>query len=128
MNSWESQPGYQVLWSYDPATRSYSRKNGDATHIDLNNKQQLAAKVIVVQFMRESNANDGYPGNVHLLYQTTGSGKALIFQNGQVTEGKWVKNSRLSRTKFVDKTGKEVEFLKGQIWIQTVPEGSKVSF
>lgn len=128
VNFWESQPGYQVQWSFDPATSSYLRKNGDLSHIDLNNKKQLSAKVVVVQFMREGNANDGYPGNVHLLYQTLGSGKALIFQNGQVVEGKWVKTSRVARTKFTDKVGKEVEFLRGQIWIQTVPEGSKVSF
>lgn len=127
VNFWESQPGYQVEWNYDPATNSYKRKNGEP-HIDLNNKQQLEAKVIVVQFQRESNANDGYPGNVHLLYGTVGSGKALIFQDGNVTEAKWMKASRLARTKYVDKNGKEIELNRGQIWIQTVPEGSKVSF
>ena len=31
-------------------------------------------------------------------------------------------------TKFVDENGKEVEFVRGQIWIQTVPEGSKVTY
>lgn len=124
---WESQSAYQVEWNYDPASSSYKRKNGE-DHIDLNNKQQLTAKNIVVQFQRESNANDGYPGNVHLLYGTTGSGKALIFQDGNVIEGKWIKQGRIQRTKFVDKGGQEVEFNRGQIWIQTVPEGAKVSY
>lgn len=124
---WASQPGYQVQWNYDADTNSYKRKNGEP-HLDLNNNQQLEAKVIIVQFERESNANDGYPGNVHLLYGTTGSGKALIFQDGGVTQGKWVKNSRLSRSKYLDQDGKEINFNRGQIWIQTVPEGSKVEF
>lgn len=127
VNFWESQPGYQVEWNYEGTTNSYKRKNGEP-HIDLNNKQQLEAKVIIVQFQRESNANDGYPGNVHLLYGTTGSGKALIFQEGSVVEGKWTKVSRTARTKYADKNGKEIELNKGQIWIQTVPEGSKVSY
>lgn len=127
VNFWESQPGYQVEWDYETATNSYKRKNGEP-HIDLNNKQQLDAKVIIIQFERESNANDGYPGNVHLLYTTTGSGKALIFQDGKVVEGKWIKPSRTARTKYVDGSGKEVEFNRGQIWVQTVPEGSKVSY
>lgn len=127
VNFWESQPGYQVEWNYDKATNSYKRKNGEP-HVDLNNKQQLEAKVIIVQFQRESNANDGYPGNVHLLYGTTGSGKALIFQDGNVVEGKWIKPKRTARTKYVDGSDKEIEFNKGQIWIQTVPEGSKASY
>lgn len=128
VNFWESQPGYEVEWIYDPASNSYKRKNGGTDHLDLDNNAQLSPKVVMVQFEKEANANDGYPGNVHLLYGTTGSGKALIFQDGNVTEGKWNKTSRLTRTKYTDKNGKEIEFNKGQIWIQTVPEGSKVSF
>lgn len=127
VNFWESQSAYQVEWDYDLSSNQYKRKNGE-DHIDLNNNQQLTAKNIIVQFQRESNANDGYPGNIHLLYQTTGSGKALVFQDGNVIEGKWIKQARASRSKFVDKLNKEIEFNKGQIWIQTVPEGSKVSY
>lgn len=125
---WESQPGYDVEWNYDSASNTYKRKNGGENHIDLDNKAQLSPKVIVVQFERESNANDGYPGNVHLLYGTIGSGKTLIFQDGAVTEGKWTKLSRSKRTRYTDLTGKEISFDKGQIWIQTVPEGSKVTY
>lgn len=128
VNFWESQPGYEVNWNYDQASSSYKRKNNGSPHMDLDNNTQLSPQVVIVQFKRESNANDGYPGNVHLLYGTTGSGKALIFQDGNAIEGKWIKNSRLSRTKYVDKSNKEIELDAGQIWIQTVPEGSKVSY
>lgn len=128
INFWDSQGAYGVDWVYDSSTNVYKRKNGGEDHMDLNKKLQLTAKAIVVQFQRESNANDGYPGNVHLLYSTTGSGKALIFQDGSVVEGKWLKASRTSRSKYVDEKGKEIEFNKGQIWIQTVPEGSKVTY
>lgn len=128
VNFWESQGGYDVTWIYDPATNSYKRQNGGSPHMDLDNNSQLNPKVVVIQFEREANANDGYPGNVHLLYGTTGSGKALFFQDGGVVEGKWIKASRLARSKYVDASGKEIEFNRGQIWIQTVPEGSKVSY
>lgn len=127
VNFWESQSNYSVEWNYEPTTNTYKRKNGEP-HMDLNNKEQLEASVIIVQFQRESNANDGYPGNVHLLYGTSGSGKALIFQDGGVYEGKWNKPGRISRSKYLDEKGREIEFNKGQIWIQTVPEGSKVSY
>ncbi len=65
---------------------------------------------------------------MHLLYKTTGTGKALIFQDGKTTEGQWSKVSRTKRTKYTDSNGKEITFNKGQIWIQTVPEGSKVTY
>ena len=128
VNFWESQGGYEVNWIYDKASNSYKRKNGGEDHLDLNNKIQLTPKIVIVQFEKESNANDGYPGNVHLLYGTTGSGKVLIFQDGNITEGKWLKPTRTARSKYVDASGKEVQFNKGQIWIQTVPEGSKVTY
>ncbi len=127
VNFWESQTNYRVEWNYDSETNTYKRKNGEP-HMDLNNNQQLTAKVVIVQFQKESNANDGYPGNVHLLYKTTGSNQALIFQDGNVIDGKWIKSSRLDRTKFVDSKNKEIELNRGQIWIQTVPEGSKVAY
>ncbi|MBI4036144.1 DUF3048 C-terminal domain-containing protein, partial [Candidatus Daviesbacteria bacterium] len=125
---WSNQPNYDVAWAYDSSTNSYKRKNDGEDQKDLNNNIQLAPKVVIVQFQRESNANDGYPGNVHLLYGTTGSGKALVFQDGQVVEGRWIKSSRVARTKFVDQNSKEIELNRGQIWIQTVPEGSKVEY
>ena len=124
---WESQGAYTVEWNYDATCNCYNRKNG-SDHTDLNNKKQIQAKNIVVQQQRESHANDGYEGNLHLLYGTTGSGKAFIFQDGNVIEGKWTKASRTARSKYTDSKGKEIEFNKGAIWIQTVPEGSKVTY
>ena len=128
VNFWESQSDYTVEWSYDTVSNTYKRKSGGSAQMDLDNNTQLSAKVIVVQFEKESNANDGYPGNVHLLYATIGSGKALFFQDGEVSEGKWIKSSRTGRSKYVDSKGQEIIFNKGQIWIQTVPEGSKVTY
>lgn len=128
VNFWESQPDYKVEWNYDPTTNSYKRKNGGSDHTDLNNKKQIEPKNVVIQFQKESHANDGYPGNVHLLYGTEGTGKALFLIDGQVTEGKWAKTSRTARTKYTDGAAKEIIFNKGQIWIETVPEGSKVTY
>ncbi|KKR80019.1 MAG: hypothetical protein UU73_C0001G0314 [Candidatus Daviesbacteria bacterium GW2011_GWA1_41_61] len=125
---WQGKGDYSVSWSYDQTCNCYQRANGGVAHLDLNNNQQLAAKIVVVQFQRESRANDGYEGNLHLLYKTIGSGKALIFQDGKVTEGKWEKTSRVARSKYTDLRGKEIAFNRGLIWIQTVPEGAKVSY
>lgn len=125
---WENQNDYMVSWNYDRSCNCYKRKNGGVDHVDFNNKKQLSPSNIVVQFIKESSANDGYENNIHLLYANKGGGRALIFQNGNVIEGKWVKANRIAREKFVDKNDQEVSFVRGQIWVQTVPEGSKVGY
>ncbi len=125
---WSSQGAYGVEWDYDAATNTYKRKNGGAPHMDLDNNQQINPKNIVIQFEVERNANDGYENNVHLLYGTIGTGRALFFMDGKVTEGKWTKATRTSRSKYTDSTGKEIQFNKGQIWIETIPDGNKVTY
>ena len=131
VNFWNNND-YQVQWSYDATCNCYKRKNGGVEHTDLNNKKQLSPTNVVIQFQKESRANDGYEGNVHLLYANKGpqapSGKALIFQGGKVIKGTWNKANRLAREKFQDESGKEISFIPGQIWIQTVPEGSAVTY
>lgn len=132
VNFWESQGAYQVQWNFDATCNCYKRKNAGEDHADLNTKKQLSPSTVIVQFMKESRANDGYEGNAHLLYANKGpqapSGKALIFMNGKVVKGTWNKANRLGRETFKDEAGKEISFLPGQIWIQTVPEGSSVTY
>jgi hypothetical protein len=130
---WQGYGDYTVDWNYDKTNNCYQRTNGGQPHIDFDNKKQLCPTDIVVQFEDEQHANDGYENNAHLFYLTNGqkgasTGKALFFQNGTVTEGKWIKPTRLARSKYVDNNGQEISFVKGQIWIETVPTGTKVVY
>lgn len=125
---WQNQGEYKVEWNYDSTCSCYKRKNGGADHMDLNNNKQLGPKNVVIRYQVESAANDGYEGNVHRLYGNKGKGEALIFQDGKVIKGTWNKANRLAREKFLDENGKEIGFVRGQIWLQTVPVGSKVVY
>lgn len=127
-NFWEKYEQYKVKWQYDKTNNEYLRFNAGASHTDLNNGKQLTAKNIVILFMKESAANDNYPGNMHLLYGTIGEGKALIFNDGKVTEGKWTKSSRLQRTKIFSSSGAEIKFNPGKLWIEIVPTGTEISY
>jgi len=91
---WESYNDYSVVWAYDKATNSYVRINGGAPHKDLDNGKQLSAKNVVILFMNERRANDGYEGNLHMLYGTKGTGRATIFMDGQEIKGTWSKKDR----------------------------------
>lgn len=124
---WPNQPKYDVLWRYDKSTNSYKRENGGKPHLDNNNDLQLNAKNVVILFMQETNANDGYPGNLHLLYKNKGRGKALIFQDGKQITGTWKKDNRVSRTEIIGPQGSEIEFTRGTIWFQIVPIGTKIN-
>ncbi|MDO8621567.1 MAG: DUF3048 domain-containing protein [Candidatus Levybacteria bacterium] len=124
---WASYSDYFVDWSYDKASNSYKRSNGKAAHIDLDNNKQLNAKNIVVLFMKQSNANDGYEDNVHLLYTTKGTGRAIIFKDGMEIKGTWSKNTRTSRTLLFDSNGNPIKFNRGLIWFEILPTDGVVS-
>ena len=127
-NFWEGYAPYEVEWTYQSESNNYQRINGGQLLKDLNNDEPLAASNVVIQLQTESSANDGYENNLHLLYGTTGSGGTLIFQNGQVIKGDWVKKSRLDRTIFYDQNDKEISFVPGPIWIETLPVGTEVTY
>lgn len=122
---WANQSNYDVDWKYDPKTNSYLRVNGGQPHNDRNTGKQITAKNIVVLYMTERRANDGYEGNLHLLYGTKGSGKALIFMDGKEITGKWTKDSRTDRT-IITANGSEVKFDPGTIWFHILPIGAVV--
>lgn len=112
---------YDVDWKYDPKTNLYARNNGGAPHIDVNTKKQITAKTIVVMYMVESHANDGYENNVHLLYKNKGTGKAVVLQDGEEVKATWSKKSRTDRTIITDASGKEIKFNRGLIWFTVLP-------
>ncbi|MBI2614031.1 MAG: DUF3048 domain-containing protein [Candidatus Levybacteria bacterium] len=118
---WTTDPDYGVDWIYEPTANIYKRNNGGKAHTDLNNKKQLTAKNIVVLSMIESRANDGYEGNLHLLYRTKGAGKANIFMDGKETVGTWRKDTRTARTLLFDNAGLPIKFDKGTIWFEILP-------
>lgn len=126
-NFWD-KPEYEVSWQYDKENNLYKRFNDGQPHKDLNVDEQLTAKNVVVQFATERSANDGYPGNIHLLYGTTGKGQALIFKDGQVEKGTWSKAKRTARTTYYDSKGKEIKFNPGHIWLSVLPVGTEVDY
>jgi hypothetical protein len=122
---WENSPDYAVSWEYNKENNNYLRFNGGQPHKDLNNDNQIQAKTVIIQFMKEKGPIDELK---HMLYETVGSGKALIFQDGKVIEGSWKKEKRQARTKFIDNSGKEILLNRGPIWIEIVPTGRPVSY
>lgn len=118
---WDGYGDYAIDWIYDKTSNEYSRKNGGAVHLDKNTNKPVTAKSIVVLYQVESAANDGYENNAHLLYDTVGSGDAVILMDGKEIEGSWSKKSRTAKTVVMDADGEEIEFTRGKIWFHILP-------
>jgi hypothetical protein len=120
-------PGdYSAIWKYDSASNSYLRSMGyDANdqplaHNDQENKKQISAKNVVVQFAKETSIV-GDDKN-RLDYELIGSGEGLVFIDGKVYKVTWSKSDRDARTKFYTLDGEEVAFNRGKFWIAIVPD------
>lgn len=124
---WEGYSDFTVSWKYDKTTNSYLRSNGGKPHTDLNTKKQLSAKNLVVLFMRESRANDGYEGNLHMLYGTKGTGNAKVFLDGEEIDATWSKKNRTAHLFLKDKRGNDIELNRGPIWFHVVAPGTEIT-
>lgn len=131
---------YNTVYNYDPATNTYARgyQSGDAhlvyecpaglnqpnTKTECGDMKQVTPSAIVAMMVQEHTMADGY----HESITTIGSGKAYIFQNGEVIEGTWGKASQDSQIVFKDASGEVVKFTPGQLWIAAVPQFGSVNW
>lgn len=115
---------YSPHFDYDASTNSYKRSMAGKPHIDERSKEQISPKVVVVIVVPYSIASDG----VHSIYQTNGSGKAFIFQDGTVTQGTWEKNGAKSSLRLGDANGSPLAINAGQTWVSAVGTAGSVAY
>lgn len=122
---WEGYKQYAGSWQYDQSNNVYLRSNAGVKHIDFNTGQTIFTKNVVIQFVKETRSVDEH---LHNLETVIGTGDGVLFQNGISIPITWSKTNRVSRTIFKDKSGKEVNFVPGQIWIEVLPIGSSLTY
>ena len=122
---WSGQPTYDVSWKYDAATNTYLRTNGGESAVDINNDVQISASNVIIMKVKESGPLNE---EKHMMYEVIGTGEALIFNNGTVTEAKWSKANREAELGFTDAKGAVIELVRGQIWISVVDKDNKPSY
>jgi hypothetical protein len=115
-----------IGYEFDPATDSYKRSVSGQLQIDPANNQQVVARNIVVMFQSYAMA----PGLDHLrpFVGNVGSGKAIVFKEGQAIAATWEKTSNMALTRLYDASGQEIPLVRGQIFIQSVPIGTAVTY
>lgn len=122
---WSGYSDYSVKWHYDAASDTYARSQGGESHIDLNNNEPVKAANVIVLLTTEKGPIDD---KKHMLYGTTGTGKALVFNHGQVTKANWAKKTRESELSFTDAAGKDLKFARGTFWISAVSTDTEVTY
>lgn len=115
-----SGPLYNSSYTWDAATNTYLRSQAGAPHLDREDGQITPSVVVVLKVAMTKIMEDGYRESI----TTTGTGEAVIFQNGTAQTVTWSKADRASQIKFTDGSGKDVPLVRGQTWISAVPNGT----
>lgn len=113
---------YNVHYDYDVGTNSYLRNEGGATHLDEKSGKQLAPKNVLVMVM-----NNHISGQYN-VYETTGSGTFVAFQDGVASEGTWSRAGANDQYVFKDKYGFDFLFNRGQTWVSIIDTRPDVSW
>lgn len=113
---WPSASLYNVDWTYVPEENVYTRMQGGNTY-------RTNTVVIIVTDIAEIDA----VGRKEI--RTIGNGKALIYQNGNVSDalGTWKKDSRTGRLEFIDASGAPMVMNAGRTWIEVVDDEERVT-
>jgi len=112
-----SSPTYNTTYTYDKDNNRYLRALGGVPHNDREAGQITPSVVIALRVNMELVMEDGYREQIN----TSGTGTAVLFQNGTAVEVTWHKPDRSSPLLLTDSVGKDIPLVRGQTWIAAVP-------
>ena len=122
---WDGYSQYAVSWKYNAEVKMYERTMANEKHIDLNTEKQIKAANVIVLLTAEKGPIDELK---HMLYTTTGTGKALVFKNGEAISARWSKKTRQDELTFTDNKGNDLELARGLTWISVVDTATDVEY
>lgn len=119
-----------ALWEWDG--EQYFRSTNGAVHQTINRDgttAPLATDTLIVLFAPRYTASPpGGNGTAVPAMDTVGTGKALVFFEGGVTEGTWERSGIDEMFALSDGDGDELTVPPGTPWISVVPDGRSVSW
>lgn len=114
-------PSADVFWNFNRKKGLWLRSHGEEPHT-LEDGSQVSAINVIVQVVevRPSEILDA-AGNPSPEIDAIGSGKAYVFRNGRVIEGRWVREDEDDLTEFVNTAGETIPLAPGPTWIELFP-------
>ncbi len=115
-----------VVWSYNAAGNNYLRTMWGQAHYDRITGQQLSAKNVIILFTTRADIIGDEKGRIEV--GTVGGGDALFAVDGTVLAGRWQKDSDAAPLRFYDSNGAEMQFNRGNMWIEVLPNGQQITY
>jgi len=111
-----------VNYKYDAALNAWLRFEGSEVSKDAGTGKQLAPKNVIIQFVpsQQSNIVEDVGGALGMQFQLTGSGRVLVFRDGQVIDGVWSRPNRNDVTQYYDAAKQPIPLNRGLTFVQIV--------
>lgn len=112
-----------VDYRYDADAGRYLRFVEGAPHTDAANGEQLAPENVVVIYCEHKTTDivEDQLGNRAIMVWWVDSGRAQVFRDGTLIEGRWVRPEPADQMRLVDADGEDIPLKPGQTWIEIVP-------
>ncbi len=116
-------PTYQAVWNYNTSTQKYERYQVGENHADQNGNKIEVDTIVVQRVTTKTIDNIGRKS-----MDTIGDGQVFVFQNGNMLEGIWKKESITDKTRWLDKDGSELPLKPGKIWIEVLNQVGELEY
>jgi DUF3048 family protein len=115
------QNGFAVTWTWDAASGTWKRSIFGSPEITAAGTQ-FAPKNVVVMFAQYTGGDPNH-GNEGAEANLTGTGKLMVFTNGQEITGTWSRPDETQPAQLLDAAGSQIELMPGQTWVE-IPDAS----
>lgn len=120
----------RAAYQYDSGRGLYLRSMGGTPHLDGNSGAQLALDNVIVQYVPHVTTDivEDSLGSLSISLNLFGSGRAIVFRDGQAFDGTWRSESGGDMPHFFGSDGREIPLKPGRSWISIVPQSYGISF
>ncbi|MGH2538439.1 MAG: DUF3048 domain-containing protein [Candidatus Promineifilaceae bacterium] len=114
-----------ALWVHAPGLNGYLRWSDNAPHLDANTDRQLRMQnVVVLEVEHRPNNPPAWMGkSPDLDLRLLGSGRAILFRDGQQFEGVWRREGEADGLWLLDTQGAHLPLAPGTTFFQVVSTG-----
>ncbi|MEO8273047.1 MAG: DUF3048 domain-containing protein [Chloroflexota bacterium] len=116
----------KIRYEYEPATNAYRRLVNGVVQTDQMDRQRVTARTVVVLFMPFRTDSTIEKGHNRPVLGFIGAGDAWVYSEGTLVKGSWSKPTSTDPTVILGPDGTELPFVRGRIFMQVVPLGTKI--
>lgn len=116
---------FAVKYVYDAGLNDYQRFLAGQPHVDGGTNQQIRAKNVVILYTTSSVLDEKL---LTIDLQTIGAGKAQIFRDGGMLQGRWEKLSAAEPLRLLDADDSLIGLNNGPTWIEVVDQHGTASW